>query len=159
MNDRFDEMAERVQLAAEAYGLRHNIDSRKRVIAEALRAAHARGLDEGRAVGRADVGKYSNAIGRIEAVIGYSGARPLADTVNAVEQELFVLRDLNSHSIRERERMAGEIERLSANGRRVVELLRRIITYAREDRARTPGFTRLARALEEADGLIREEPK
>jgi hypothetical protein len=80
------------------------------------------------------------------------------DRVNAVEQELFTLRALNEHSTCERARMAVEIGRLSENGRMVVQLLRRIITYAREDKARTPGFTRLARALEEAERIIREEP-
>lgn len=34
-------------------------------------------------------------------------------------------------------------------------LLRRIVTYATEDRATTPGYTRLARALEEARQLLR----
>src|SRR5690606_30777860 len=36
----------------------------------------------------------------------------------------------------------------------VEALLRRIIKYAREDRARTPGVTRLARALAEAEALL-----
>jgi hypothetical protein len=39
-------MAGRVQLDVESYAMRHSIDGRRRVIAEALRAAHARGLDE-----------------------------------------------------------------------------------------------------------------
>lgn len=37
-------------------------------------------------------------------------------------------------------------------------LLRRIVTYAREDRASTPGATRLARALVEAERLLGREP-
>lgn len=65
--DRFEEMAERVQLDMESYALRQSIDGRRRVIAEALRATYERGAEEDRAKGREDVGKYSNAIGRIEA--------------------------------------------------------------------------------------------
>ena len=41
--------------------------------------------DRGRTVGRADIAKYSNAIGLIESAIGYAGARPLSATVHAVE--------------------------------------------------------------------------
>lgn len=78
--------------------------------------------------------------------------------IDVLESDLAVERDLNAHSMRERERMAGEIDRLSANGRMVVALLRRIIIYAREDKARTPGTTRLARALAEAERLIGDEP-
>jgi hypothetical protein len=36
----------------------------------------------------------------------------------------------------------------------VYVLLRRIVKYAREDRMRTPGYTRLARALVEADRML-----
>jgi hypothetical protein len=72
--------------------------------------------------------------------------------------EARTLRELNEHATRERERMAREIERLSANGRMIVSLLRRIVTYAREDRMRTPGVTRLARAIAEAERLIKDEP-
>ena len=38
-------------------------------------------------------------------------------------------------------------------------LLRRIVKYAREDRAQTPGFTRLARALAEAERLLSATPR
>lgn len=103
MRDRFEEMAERVQLDLESYWLRQSIDGRRRVIAEALRAAYERGAGEGRAKGREDVGKYSNAIGLIESAIGYAGARPLRETVAAVQRlvaereaalrEIAVLRD------------------------------------------------------------------
>lgn len=40
--------------------------------------------DAGRQEGRADVGKYSNAIGRIEGALGITGPVPLDDTVAAV---------------------------------------------------------------------------
>lgn len=46
MTDRFSEMAERVLLDMESYALRQSIDGRRRVLADALRAAHARGVDE-----------------------------------------------------------------------------------------------------------------
>lgn len=36
----------------------------------------------------------------------------------------------------------------------VYVLLERIVRYAREDRMQTPGYTRLARALVEADRLL-----
>lgn len=55
------------------------------VPARELTKAYRSGFDAGRAKGRAEVGKYSDAIGRIEAAIGYSVARPLSDTVAAVE--------------------------------------------------------------------------
>lgn len=42
--------------------------------------------DRGRAEGRADVAKYSNAIGLIESVLGCTGARPLNETVETVKQ-------------------------------------------------------------------------
>lgn len=45
--DRFDELAERVQLDCESYAFRASLDGRRRVIADALRAAHARGMEEG----------------------------------------------------------------------------------------------------------------
>lgn len=51
-------------------------------------AANARAdaeFERGRSVGREDVGKYSNAIGRIESALGISGAIPLEQTVKAVE--------------------------------------------------------------------------
>ena len=38
----------------------------------------------------------------------------------------------------------------------MLALLRRIETYCREDKARTPGVTRLARALDEARALLAE---
>ena len=46
--------------------------------------------------------------------------------------------------------------RLAACAPEAVRLLRRITKYAREDRATTPGVTRLARALEEAEAIIRK---
>ena len=46
MSDRFDEMAERVQLDMEAYVLRQTIDGRRQVIANALRSEYERGLAE-----------------------------------------------------------------------------------------------------------------
>lgn len=50
-----------------------------------------------------------------------------------------------------------EVETLSAQRDErdaVFALLERIVRYAREDRMRTPGYTRLARALVEADRLL-----
>lgn len=84
----------------------------------------------------------------------YCAARDALDAVPALVEEIDTLRALNEHATRERERQACEIGRLSANGVMVVAMLDRIITYAREDRARTPGFTRLARALAEAEQMI-----
>lgn len=54
---------------------------------ECLAVAQASNVafDRGRAVGREDVAKYSNAIGRIEAALGIVGAQPLSETVRAVE--------------------------------------------------------------------------
>lgn len=48
-------------------------------------------------------------------------------------------------------REAAAVERAVA----AESLLGRIVKYAREDRARTPGVTRLARALDEANTLLR----
>ncbi len=73
-------------------------------------------------------------------------------------EQIRELRMLNEYSMSERERLAAEIDRLAANGRKVVALLRRIMKYAHEDRARTPGVTRLARALAEAAELLKGEP-
>lgn len=36
-----------------------------------------------------------------------------------------------------------------------IDLLERIVKYAREDRAQTPGFTRLARAVDSAESFLR----
>ena len=46
MGDRFDDLAERVQLDCESYVMRGSIDGRKRLIREALVAAHAIGKEE-----------------------------------------------------------------------------------------------------------------
>jgi DNA repair exonuclease SbcCD ATPase subunit len=51
-----------------------------------LEQAKREEFDRGRAVGREDVGKYSNAIGLIESALGISGATPLGETVKAVER-------------------------------------------------------------------------
>ncbi len=42
--------------------------------------------DRGRQAGRHDVGKYANAIGRIDCALGRVGAKPLDETVRAVEE-------------------------------------------------------------------------
>lgn len=47
-----------------------------------------------------------------------------------------------------------EVARLRAEVEQLRALLTRILKYAREDRARTPGATRLARALDEADAAL-----
>lgn len=47
-----------------------------------------------------------------------------------------------------------EVARLRAEVEQLRALLARILKYAREDRARTPGATRLARALDEADAAL-----
>lgn len=106
-------------------------------------------------------------------LVGWSGAGPTLCPDCSRDQDAFtvitrawreqrsencLLRELNEHATRERERMAGEIERLAANGRTVVDLLRRIVKYAREDRMRTERSTRLARAVSEAAKLIEGEP-
>lgn len=70
-------------------------------------------------------------------------------------RELVDLARTNSHTLGRiiREQIAA----LSAAERRAAEaeaLIGRIVKYAREDRARTPGTTRLARALDEADQLL-----
>lgn len=43
-------------------------------------------FDRGRSAGMEGAAKYSNAIGKIESALGISGAIPLKDTVNAVEE-------------------------------------------------------------------------
>jgi len=42
-------------------------------------------FDRGRAEGRRDVAEYANAIGRIDGALGRCGAKPMAETVAAVE--------------------------------------------------------------------------
>lgn len=70
----------------EEAGRNNEYDNRIRLSAatKALIDAIANEYNRGRATGRADVAKYSNAIGRIESILGYAGARPLAETVQAV---------------------------------------------------------------------------
>ena len=51
---------------------------------ERLTRELAEAFDRGRAEGRADVAKYSRAIGEIEAALGIAGAVPMSSTVNAV---------------------------------------------------------------------------
>ena len=79
---------------------------------------------DGRTVGRADVAKYSNAIGRIEAALGIAGAKTLGETVAVVE-------------------------RLAIMASAARALLDRIVRYHDEDRAVTPGRTRLSRVVAE----------
>lgn len=69
----------------------------------------------------------------------------------ALIAEARMLRELNEHSMSERTRMAGEIERLCRNGRMLVDLARRAVKYAREDRMVTHGYTRLRRVLDEIE--------
>lgn len=73
------------------------------------------------------------------------------------EDELKLLRELNAHATRERERMAREIDRLAENGRMLAAVVKRAIKYAREDRMVTPGATRLQRALDELERLVKNE--
>jgi hypothetical protein len=74
MTDRWDEEARRL------LGPGGTSREWRESVAAALRGAY----EAGRATGRADVAKYSNAVGQIEAAIGYAGARPLRETVQAV---------------------------------------------------------------------------
>lgn len=60
----------------------HTADERSAV--ERLTAERDEAFDRGRAIGREDVGKYSRAIGEIEAALGIAGAVPLSQTVAAV---------------------------------------------------------------------------
>lgn len=53
--------------------------------------------DRGRADGRADVGKYANAIGRIDCALGRVVAMPLDDTVAAVEALVRASRQTTGH--------------------------------------------------------------
>jgi hypothetical protein len=81
--DRFDEEARTmVDAWVDDHRVTFAADAKDMVpeLAAALRGAY----DAGRATGRADVAKYSNAVGQIEAAIGYAGARPLRETVQAV---------------------------------------------------------------------------
>jgi hypothetical protein len=85
--------------------------------------------------------------------------RVLREIEAPIDAEARVLRELNAHSIRERERMAGEIERLSDNGRILSREVRLAIRYASEDRMRTPGVTRLRRQLDRLDRMtVNEDP-
>lgn len=77
--------------------------------------------------------------------------------VIALIEEARTLRELNEHATRERERMAGEIDRLSENGRTLSAMVRRAIKYAREDRMVTPGFTRLQRVLDQLERVTADE--
>lgn len=52
--------------------------------------------------------------------------------------------------------LLGEVARLTRERDEARQLLQRIVKYAKEDRARTPGRTRLARALAEASALLDE---
>lgn len=62
------------------YDNRSNTQDAQTEVLRRLASEYSRG----RAAGRADVAKYSNAIGCIEAAIGYSGARKLSETVKAI---------------------------------------------------------------------------
>lgn len=88
---RSDFEAEMIRKARdELDGLRAALADAEGKIAEAEdEAAYAEErFEAGRAAGRADVGKYSNAIGRIESLVGIAGARPLDETVEAVKKAL-----------------------------------------------------------------------
>lgn len=85
MSDRFLEMAGRVYTDIVLLSP-HDADGRIAVIEAALRAAYDRGAEEGLAVVRPEVAKCANAIGRIDAVVGIVGIRPLSETVDAVER-------------------------------------------------------------------------
>lgn len=58
-------------------------DTWKRRAEEATEHARSE-YDRGRRKGRADVGKYANAIGRIKGALGLAGAIPMDETVKAV---------------------------------------------------------------------------
>lgn len=64
------------EIAAELVAAANGNDMRR------LRAEY----DRGRQAGRHDVGKYANAIGRIDCALGRVGAKPLDETVRAVEE-------------------------------------------------------------------------
>jgi hypothetical protein len=71
----------------------------------------------------------------------------LLEALEAAERESAYRIDAETRAAKERDEARAEVERLRA-------LLARILKYAREDRARTPGATRLARALDEADAAL-----
>jgi predicted nucleic acid-binding Zn-ribbon protein len=55
----------------------------------------------------------------------------------------------------EKRHMVEEIRQLRARVKELEELLGRAVKYAREDRAVTPGVTRLARVLAEAETALK----
>lgn len=57
-------------------------------IKDELAAADRAGYERGRSDGRTDIGKYSNAIGRIESLVGLASAVPLSETVAEVAKQL-----------------------------------------------------------------------
>lgn len=74
---------------------------------------------------------------------------------------------LDAECVKERNEARAEVEQLNGRRREMRELLRRIVKYAREDGATTPGNTRLARLTErvadylkrtgEPNDILREE--
>ncbi len=72
------------------------------------------------------------------------------------KREARTAHDLRLEAETKRDAMAAENGRLRDTNAKLVALLYRAIKYAREDEMRTPGVTRLARVLEEADALLAE---
>lgn len=86
---------------------------------------------------------------RLGAVLVYLRKHPMVAEVRRLRDELF---DATS------EVQGVAVYRVGAKLARVEALLARIVKYAHEDRAMTPGTTRLARALEEAEAALKDPP-
>ncbi len=78
---------------------------------------------------------------------GIAYLRELAEGRNAAVEQLHKQTALAGRLRAEKAAIGFELADMKS-------LLARIVTYAREDSAHTPGFTRLARALEEAEKLL-----
>jgi hypothetical protein len=99
------------------------LDLSRRVREAEARATHE--YDRGRREGRADVGKYANAIGRIDCVLGRAGALPLGETVRAVE-EAVASRDTALAKLAEVEREHVRLSKLVEMGSAVGVMLDRV---------------------------------
>jgi len=82
--------------------------------------------DRGRREGRADVGKYANAIGRIDCALGIAGAEPLDSTVKAVEA-LVLRADTDSKAKAAWESLYNERNRLWRDAEDKLDLVRGLL--------------------------------
>jgi hypothetical protein len=134
--------------------------------AQAAEQERDEAFNRGRAVGREDVGKYSHAIGQIEAVLGIVGARPMRETVDAVRR-LHAERDEARAHMEQAQRFRREMALAASKARAEVAEEHRMrhvtasVSRARLDRlheveAERDEARRKAEALAKALGEIME---